>query len=208
MTGRWEASGVADTSREQNGLKSHSLFCDSRDPPAPPALGTGRHRAQIIYFFRIQIGSQTPSGIGLRSGGPLDRIRPCLGLSRELWIEKLSDLCSSPMSGWGPVLIGIHRWKRPRMRRRRLPTSSTTLGDSRETSGPRIDRIPLARPTAFGPSARHTRFLGRLPSYPLLDAVDATGILTVALPESSARPRPGRFGTWTLAASVSISAAS
>ena len=37
--------------------------------------GTGRHRAQIIYFFRGQVGSWAPSGIGLGSGGPLRRIR-------------------------------------------------------------------------------------------------------------------------------------
>ena len=36
--------------------------------------GTGRHRVQIIYFFRMQIGSRTPSGIGLGSGGRLRRI--------------------------------------------------------------------------------------------------------------------------------------
>ena len=37
--------------------------------------GTGRHRVQIIYFFRGQIGSRTPSGTGLGSGGRLDRMR-------------------------------------------------------------------------------------------------------------------------------------
>ena len=53
------------------------------------ALGyvTGRHRAQIIYFFGMQIGSRTPSGIGLRSGSRRHRMRQRLGLSRELWIE-------------------------------------------------------------------------------------------------------------------------
>ena len=61
--------------------------------------GTGRHRAQIIYFFRMQIGSWTPSRIGLGSDSRLDRIRRYLGRPRELWIEKLSDLCSGPMSG-------------------------------------------------------------------------------------------------------------
>ena len=49
--------------------------------------GTGRHRAQIIYFFRMQIGPRTRSGIGLGSGGPLDSMRRCLVLPRELWIE-------------------------------------------------------------------------------------------------------------------------
>ena len=37
--------------------------------------GTGRHRVQIIYFFRWQLGSRTPSGIGLGSGGSQDRMR-------------------------------------------------------------------------------------------------------------------------------------
>ena len=49
--------------------------------------GTGRHRVQIAHFLWGQIGSQTPSGKGLRSGGPLRRMRRFLGLSRELWIE-------------------------------------------------------------------------------------------------------------------------
>ena len=36
--------------------------------------GTGCHRVQIIYFFRMQIGPRTPSGIGLRSGSRLHRM--------------------------------------------------------------------------------------------------------------------------------------
>ena len=61
--------------------------------------GTGRHRVQIIYFFRMQIGSRTPSGIGLGSGGRLRRMRRFLELFGELWIENLGDLGSGPMSG-------------------------------------------------------------------------------------------------------------
>ena len=61
--------------------------------------GTGRHRVQIIYFFRMQIGSRTLSWIGLVSDSRLRRMRECLGLSRELWIENLGDLGSSPMAG-------------------------------------------------------------------------------------------------------------
>ena len=49
--------------------------------------GTGCHRAQIIYFFWMQIGSRTPSGIGLGSGGRLRRMRRFLGLLRELLIQ-------------------------------------------------------------------------------------------------------------------------
>ena len=61
--------------------------------------GTGRHRAQIAHFFRGQIGSRTPSGIGLLSGSRLRRMRPYLELPRELWIENLLDLWSSPTTG-------------------------------------------------------------------------------------------------------------
>ena len=49
--------------------------------------GTGRHRAQIIYFLWMQIGPRTPSGIGLGSDSRLRRMRESLVLSRELWIE-------------------------------------------------------------------------------------------------------------------------
>ena len=37
--------------------------------------GTGRHRAQINYFFRGQIGSRRPLGVGLVVGKRLHRIR-------------------------------------------------------------------------------------------------------------------------------------
>ena len=87
--------------------------------------GTGRHRVQIVYFFRMQIGSRTPSGIGLGSGSRLHRMRQHLGVSRELWIEIFGKSWSSALERKGPVLICIHRWKRPRMRYKRLSTSST-----------------------------------------------------------------------------------
>jgi hypothetical protein len=54
--------------------------------------GTGRHRVQIAHFFRMQIGSRSPSRIGLGSGSRLDRIRRYLGLPRELWIQNFGDL--------------------------------------------------------------------------------------------------------------------
>ena len=37
--------------------------------------GTGRHRVQIIYFFRMQIGSWRPLGVGLVVGKYMYRIR-------------------------------------------------------------------------------------------------------------------------------------
>ena len=54
--------------------------------------GTGRHRVQIVYFFRMQIGPRTSSGIGLGSGSRLRRMRPYLELPRELWIQNLGIL--------------------------------------------------------------------------------------------------------------------
>ena len=57
-------------------------------PRAPQKIGvltgTGRQRAQITHFFRGQIGSRTPSGIGLGSGRRLRRMRRCLGPPRAL----------------------------------------------------------------------------------------------------------------------------
>ena len=93
----------------------------------------------------------------------------CRGLANlELQIRPLTGhrtfgWCSSAHC-WGPVLICIHRWKRPRMRCRRLPTSSTdprrlprdlratTRQDSTDaavTAGPSISRIKKIN--FFGP---------------------------------------------------------
>ena len=59
--------------------------------------GNGGYRVQIIYFFRMYIGSRTPSGMGLGSGGRLARMRPCLELPRELWIQNFGG------SWWRPL---------------------------------------------------------------------------------------------------------
>ena len=69
---------------------------------------TGCHRDQIIYFFWMQIGSRTPSGIGLGSGSRLDRMRPYLELPRELWIQIFGKSWSRAVERKGPVLICIH----------------------------------------------------------------------------------------------------
>ena len=54
--------------------------------------GTGRHRVQIIYFFWMQIGPRTSTGVALIVGSRLHRMRRFLGLSRELWIQNIGDL--------------------------------------------------------------------------------------------------------------------
>ena len=46
--------------------------------------GTGRHRVQIIYFFRMQIGSWRPLGVGPLVGSRLYRMRRPLGAPRAL----------------------------------------------------------------------------------------------------------------------------
>ena len=61
--------------------------------------GMGCHRDQIIYFFWMQIGPRTRSGIGLGSGGRLRRMRESLGLPRELWIQNFGDLGWRQMCG-------------------------------------------------------------------------------------------------------------
>ena len=96
--------------------------------------GTGLHRVQIIYFFRGQLGSWTPSGIGLVSDSRLRRMRRRLGLSRELWIENLRDLDYSSAHCHAPCLYisadGSGRARGVGVCPRLVPT----LGDSWETS--------------------------------------------------------------------------
>ena len=108
--------------------------------------GTRRHRVQIIYFFRMQIGSRTPSGIGLGSGSRLRRMRRCLGLSRELWIENFGGSWSRAIERKGPCLYVCTDGSARACGVGDNPCLVPTLGDPGETSGPRIDRIPSTRP--------------------------------------------------------------
>ena len=94
--------------------------------------GTGCHRDQIISFFCMQIGPRTPSGIGLGSGSRRDRMRPCSGLSGELWIQNFGGSWYMPntrcpahdtQSGVkceSKILVtrGHARWNYPLLRRR------------------------------------------------------------------------------------------
>ena len=72
-----------------------------------------------------------------------------------------APLLGAPERALDPKLVGLGLWPidlaervahlylpmdAPRMRRRRLRTSSTIIKRPRETSGPRMDWIPLARP--------------------------------------------------------------
>ena len=108
--------------------------------------GTGRHRVQIIYFFRMQIGPRTRSGIGLGSGGPLDSMRRCLVLPRELWIEIFGKSWSRAIERKGPCLYVCTDGSRRACGVGARTCIVPTLGAPGETSAPRIDRIPPARP--------------------------------------------------------------
>ena len=108
--------------------------------------GTGRHRAQIIYFFRMQIGPRTRSGICLGSGGRLDRMRESLGLPRELWIEIFGKSWSRAIERKGPCLYVCTDGSRRACGVGACARLVATLGAPSETSGPRIDRFPSTRP--------------------------------------------------------------
>ena len=117
--------------------------------------GTGRHPVQIIYFFRTQIGARTRSGIDLGSGGPLDRMRRCSGLSRELWIENFGGSWSRAVERKGPCLYvstdGSARVRGVGVCARLVPT----LSGPRDTSGPQMDRISQLQPPHY--TANSTR---------------------------------------------------
>ena len=106
---------------------------------------TGCRRNQIIYFFWMQIGPRTRSGIGLGSGGPLDSMRRCSVLPRELWIEIFGKSWSRASVCKGPCLYVCTDGSRRACAVGDCPCLVPTLGGLGDTSGPRIDRFPLTR---------------------------------------------------------------
>ena len=108
--------------------------------------GTGLHRVQINYFFRGQIGSRTPSGIGLGSGSRLRRMRASLGLPRELWIENFGKSWPRAIERKGPCLYVCTDGSARACGVGDCPCLIPTISDHPETLGPRIDRFPLTRP--------------------------------------------------------------
>ena len=109
--------------------------------------GTGRHRAQIVYFFQGRIGSRTPSGIGLGSGGPLRRVRPYSVLPRELWIEIFGKSWSRAIERKGPCLYVCTDGSRRACGVGACACLLPTKSDPWEISGPPLDRIPSTRPS-------------------------------------------------------------
>ena len=93
----------------------------------------------------MQIGPRTLSGIVLGSGGPLDSMRRCLVLPRELWIEIFGKSWSRAIERKGPCLYVCTDGSRRACGVGDCPRLVPTPGASRETSGPRIHRIPPTR---------------------------------------------------------------
>ena len=94
----------------------------------------------------MQIGPRTRSGIGLGSGSRLRRMRQCLGLSRELWIEIFGKSWSRAIERKGPCLYVCTDGSRRACGVGACARLVATLGAPRETPGPRIDRFPSTRP--------------------------------------------------------------
>ena len=67
----------------------------------------GCHRAQIKHFWGAQIASRTSPGLGLMMGSRLLRMRRCLELPRELWIQSLRDLDLNQMCGQALVHLYV-----------------------------------------------------------------------------------------------------
>ena len=108
--------------------------------------GDGVRSGPNYLLFSDADRSRARSGTGLGSGSRRHRMRPCLGLSRELWIENFSKPWPSELysdASWPDVsdagsggACGVGDCTCL------VPTPSAP----RETSGPRIDRISPAHP--------------------------------------------------------------
>ena len=109
--------------------------------------GNGCHRDQNIYFFRWQIGPRTPSGTCMGSGSRLGRMRSYLELPGELWIQNFGKSWSRALERKGPCLYVCTDGSAHACGVGDCPRLVPTLGGPGETSGPRIDRIPPARPS-------------------------------------------------------------
>ena len=93
-----------------------------------------------------------------------------LGLPRELWIENFGGSRYWSVDCWGPVLICIHRWKRPRMRCRRLTMSSSDPRRLQGDLGATNRQVAIDAAVMVGPSiTRIKKYFFRPPgSVPLI----------------------------------------
>ena len=63
---------------------------------------TGCYRAQIIYFFRMQIGPRTPSGTCMGSGSRLGRMRSYLSSPESSGSKTLGTCTGGPRTARSP----------------------------------------------------------------------------------------------------------
>ena len=122
-----------------------------------------------LLFSDGQIGSWTPSGVGLVVGSRLHRIRRCLGLSGGSGSKSHCQVIHGLMSRSGERIGRLCPEEAGACGYRRLHVYNTDPRRPQGTSGPRIDRIPPARPPWW---ARQYRELKKLffsaPSNPLI----------------------------------------
>ena len=109
---RWGSMGSNETATATTGGPRVIDVFDGNGAPSGPNY----------LLLWMQIGSRTPSGIGLRSGSRLDRMRRFLGPSIA------SEAIANPLLGgsvavlWAALMRELAEicWKRRRMRCRRL----------------------------------------------------------------------------------------
>ena len=92
--------------------------------------------------------------------GPLDRLRRCLGLPRELWIEIFGKSWSRALERKGPCLYVCTDGSARACSVGDCTCIVPALSDPRETSGPRIDRIQPARPPSSISRIKKINFFG------------------------------------------------
>ena len=98
------------------------------------------------------------SWIGPGSGNRLRRMRPCLELPRELWIENFGGSWPIEIQRKGPWEMYITLESGGVGGVGDYPCLVPTLGNLGETSGPRIDRIPPTRPPWWRRQYRELNF--------------------------------------------------
>ena len=111
--------------------------------------GNGYCRAQIKHFLGMQTGSRTPHGLSLMVGGRLHRLRMRFGHPTALKALDLQTLPDHASVSWTAKRIGRYDPSAGVCGVGDCTRLLETLSDLRETSGPRIDRIPLVQLTTF-----------------------------------------------------------
>ena len=115
-------------------------------------------RAQIKDFLGVLIGSRTAYGLGLMVGRRLNRMRMRLRHYIALKALDLQTLPDHARGSWTAERIGRYDPSAGVYGVGDCARLVLTLGDPREISGPRIDRIPLVQLTTFSTADQEINF--------------------------------------------------